>query len=88
VCHGWLYFALKVLPPDAVLVDVELDPSDGRYHIKTFLPKPEHTWRDVTTPSEMERTLLARNKQHLQQKTIEGGTSDSQPMKLLEKRWD
>jgi hypothetical protein len=31
----------------------------------------------------MERTLLARNKQHLQQTTIEGGTSDSQPMKLF-----
>ena len=65
------------------LVDVELDPTNGRHHIKTVLPKPEHTWCDVTTPSKMERALLAQNKQHLQQTTIEGGTSDSQPMKLF-----
>ena len=79
----YTYHTLKVLPTDAVLVDVELDSTNGRYHSKSILPKPEHTWRDVTIPSEMEITLLTQNKRHLQQTVIKGGTSNSQPMKLF-----
>ena len=61
-------------------MEVELDKTNDRYHIKSVLPKPKHTWQDVTTPSEMETTLLAPNKGHLQQTVIEGGTSDCKPM--------
>jgi hypothetical protein len=75
----YTFHTLKVLPTDAVLVDidVELNSTNGRYHSKSILPKPEHTWRNVTIPSEMEITLLTQNKRHLQQIVIEGGTSDS-----------
>ena len=79
----YTHHTLKVLPPDALLVEVELDTTNERYHIKSVLPKPKHTWRDVTTPSEVETMLLAQNKQHLQQTVIKGGTSDSQLMTIF-----
>jgi len=51
----YTHHTLKVLPPDAVLVDVELDPTNGRYHIKTAYPNlnthgatspPQAKWRE------------------------------------------
>ncbi len=50
----YTHHTLGVLPPNAVLVDIEFDTTNERYNIKSVLPKPEHTWRDLTTPSEME----------------------------------
>ncbi|KAL7503770.1 hypothetical protein ACHAXN_002965 [Cyclotella atomus] len=40
-------------------------------------------WRDVTDSGEIKRLLLARNKRHLQQADIEGGTSSTPTMKLV-----
>jgi hypothetical protein len=40
-------------------------------------------WRDVTDSGEIKRLLLARNKRHLQQADIEGGTSSTPIMKLV-----
>ncbi len=76
----YTHHTLKVLPPDSVLVEVELNKTNDRYRIKSVLPKPKHTWQDITTPSEMETTLLAQNKRHLQQTVIKGGTSDCKAM--------
>ncbi len=55
----YTHHTLKAIPPNSVLVEVELYKTNDRYHIKSVLPKPKHTWRDVTIPSKMETTLLA-----------------------------
>ena len=59
---------LKVLPPDAVRAEVEL--RDDNYHL-TLVYLPCELWRRVTNQKELERTILARNKRHLQQAVIE-----------------
>jgi hypothetical protein len=40
-------------------------------------------WKDVTTPAELERILLWRNKRHLQQVDREGGISSSDAMRRV-----
>ena len=40
----YTHHTLKVLPPDSVLVEVELNKTNNRYHIKSGPPKPKHTW--------------------------------------------
>ena len=75
------HHTLKVLPPDAILVNTERNTKS--IQITGVIPNPTQTWRDVTTPSEMERLLLERNKRHLQQTIIEGGTSNTYPMPLF-----
>jgi hypothetical protein len=63
----YAHHTLKVLEPDAVRVETEpCDPSIGGYVITNILPK-ENFWREVTDPTEINDTLLRRNKQHLQQ---------------------
>jgi hypothetical protein len=75
------HHTLKVIPPDAILVLVES--TGDQLQVIGVLPKPTQSWRDVTTTSEMETLLLERNRRHLQQTAIEGGTSDTYPMPLL-----
>ena len=79
-----LYFphhTLKVLPADATPIRVGLE-QDG-IRILEYLPKPTHMWKDVTTPAELERILLWRNKRHLQQVDREGGISSSDAMRQV-----
>ena len=51
-----MHHTFKVLPPDAILVMVRL--NDEHLQITGVLPKPTHTWKDITTPTEMEKLLL------------------------------
>ena len=48
----------------------------GRYKIIERRGIVARIWNKVTTPSEMERALLARNKRHLQQIATEQGVSE------------
>jgi hypothetical protein len=73
---------LKVLPPDAVQVTVTVTKECIQITGDETGPE-QRTWRDITTPSEMERLLLKQNQWHLQQTTTEGGTSNSYPMLLF-----
>ena len=79
-----LYFphhTLKVLPADVTPITVALE-QDG-IRIVEYLPKPTCMWKDVTTPAELERILLWRNKRHLQQVDCEGGISSSDAMRQV-----
>jgi hypothetical protein len=60
---------------------VRLD--DEHLQIMGVLPKPTHTWKDITTPIEMEKLLLEQNKRRLQETIIEGGTSNAHPMPMF-----
>jgi hypothetical protein len=55
-------------------------PDTDPIEITGELANPAHTWGDITTPSKMERLVLEQDQCHLQQITIEGGTSVSYPM--------
>jgi hypothetical protein len=70
------HHTLKVLPPDEILVMVQLD--NKHQQITGVLLKPTHTWKDIMTPNEMEKLLLEKNKRHLQQTIIEGGRRHKQ----------
>jgi len=78
------HHTLKVLPPDAILVQVKQHTNQTQ--IIGVTPNPTQTWRDITTPTEMERLLLERNKRHLQQTIIEGGTCNTYPMPLFRQK--
>ena len=72
------HHTLKVIPEDACPITV--DRSDSHISIAEILPRPASIWKDVTTISEIEKNLIFRNKRHLQQVDIEGGTSASSVM--------
>jgi hypothetical protein len=69
------------VPPDAIPVEVAR--TNDHIEIASFLTTNEPMWRDVTDSGEIKRLLLARNKRHLQQADIEGGTSSTPIMKLV-----
>ncbi|KAL3777849.1 hypothetical protein ACHAWO_012168 [Cyclotella atomus] len=75
------HHTLKVIPPDAV--PVEVAKTREYIEITSFIITNEPMWRDVTDSEEIKRLLLARNKRHLQQADIEGGTSSTPIMKLV-----
>ncbi|KAL3784917.1 hypothetical protein ACHAWO_001204 [Cyclotella atomus] len=77
----WTHHTLKVVPDDAVPVLVEK--STTQIEITDFPEVVEPMWRDVTDTEEIKHLLLARNKRHLQQADIEGGTSSTPLMKLV-----
>ena len=72
------HHTLKILPPDAVTVTARQ--YSDYIQITGVVDTPVHTWKNITTPVEMERLLLDRNQRHLQQTTIEGGASNTYPM--------
>ncbi|KAL3796822.1 hypothetical protein ACHAWO_002060 [Cyclotella atomus] len=76
------HHTLKVVPPDAVPVEVRK--TNEYIEIASFVDTTEPMWRDVTNPVEIKRLLLARNKRHLQQADIEGGTSSTPIMRLVQ----
>jgi len=57
--------------------------TEDYIEIVSFIETTEPMWRDVTNPSEIKRLLLARNKRHLQQADIEGGTSSTPIMRMV-----
>ena len=75
------HHTLKVIPPDAV--PVEVAKTREYIEITSFIITNEPMWRNVTDSEEIKRLLLARNKRHLQQADIEGGTSSTPIMKLV-----
>ena len=54
------HHTLKVLPAAATPILVAIE-QDG-IRITEHLPKPTHLWKDVTTPAELERIRIWRNK--------------------------
>ena len=72
------HHTLKVIPDDACPIKVDVTPT--HISILEMLPRPDTIWKDVTNISEIEQYLILRNKRHLQQVDIEGGTSASDVM--------
>ena len=66
----YLHHHLKVIPDDAVRIDIRMDAD--YIHI-THKYSAQNIWRDITNPSEIEHIILERNKRHLQQASIEEG---------------
>lgn len=62
-----------MIPDDACPVEVEETPTS--FVVTKVLPRPPTIWKDVTNTAEIEKYLILRNKRHLQQVDIEGGTS-------------
>ena len=82
--HTDKYFThhtLKVVPPDAAPIEVNI--TEHFIEVQSFITPSEPMWRDVTNSDEIKRLLLARNKRHLQQADIEGGTSSTPIMKKV-----
>jgi len=79
-----MFFAhhtLKVLPKEAVVVNVVRNETENRYKVIQVLTCPKHLWHDVTDPrTEVERLLLEKNKRHLQQIALEKGVSRRSPI--------
>ena len=78
----WTHHTLKVISTDAVPVAVGLNGDASRYHVLEVLPEPKG-WTEITTPTEVERLYLERNKRHLQHVAIEGGIVDHPIKKAL-----
>jgi hypothetical protein len=82
--HPDLFFThhtLKVVPHDATPIEVTI--TDEHIEITSHLATDHPMWQDVTSTDEIKRLLLARNKRHLQQADIEGGTSSTPIMKKV-----
>ena len=75
------HHTLKVVPPDAV--PIEVLQTDDFIEIASFIQSETPMWLDVTNSDEIKKLLLARNKRHLQQADIEGGTSSTPIMKQV-----
>ena len=75
------HHTLKVVPPDAV--PIEVLQTDDFIEIASFIQSETPMWLDVTDSDEIKKLLLARNKRHLQQADIEGGTSSTPIMKQV-----
>ena len=77
------HHTLKVPASDVILVNVDIDQDTNRWTITETLPTPPTMWVDVTSQTEIERALLARNKRHLQQTAREEGISTRPPLATL-----
>lgn len=77
------HHTLKVPATDVILVMVGVDPDTSRWIITETLPTPQTMWVDITSQSEIEAALLARNKRHLQQTAREQGISTRPPLTTL-----
>jgi hypothetical protein len=75
------HHTLKVVPPDAIPIEVQI--SDESIEIISHLPEDNPMWTEITDSDEIKRLLLGRNKRHLQQADIEGGTSSTPIMKQV-----
>ncbi len=78
--HG--HHTTKVLPLDAILANVV--PSSTGWALQSTSNIPDNLWWNVTSQSEIESTLLAWNKQHLEQTQHEGGQSTTPPISHLQ----
>ena len=74
------HHTLKVLPKDVVLVRVGYSREYDRYLVLEVLPRPQSSWKTITKASDVEELLITRNKRHLQQICVEGGSSAEPPM--------
>eukprot|EP00956_Cyclotella_meneghiniana_P028262 scaffold65213_cov39-Cyclotella_meneghiniana.AAC.1 len=61
----------KVLPPDSIVVNVEINENAIFVEEPPTLDPPKPSWRTVEDPSEMQEWLRKRNKRHLNQMYIE-----------------
>ena len=75
------HHTLKVVPDDAVPISVTS--HDECIVIDEFLPNTQPMWRDITSTKDIEDHLLWRNKRHLQQTAIEGGTSATEVLRRV-----
>ena len=75
------HHTLKVVPDDAVPISVTT--HDECIVIDEFLPNTQPMWRDITSTKDIEDHLLWRNKRHLQQTAIEGGTSTTEVLRRV-----
>eukprot|EP00956_Cyclotella_meneghiniana_P042621 scaffold248723_cov109-Cyclotella_meneghiniana.AAC.1 len=57
----------KVLPPDSIVVNVEIDENAIYVEEPPTLDPPKPSWRTVEDPYEMQEWLRRRNKRHLNQ---------------------
>ena len=70
----------SLIPADAKTVRVEMIHGLLEVKIVEWFEVAARMWRDVTSPQEIEKELLARNKRHLQQMDREGGPHNLAPM--------
>ncbi len=66
-----LHHTVKVLPPDSLLANVSHTPEG--WQLDGTSPVPDNLWQDITSQSEIESVLVARNQRHLEQVQREGG---------------
>ena len=77
------HHTLKILPSDAVAVEIAQDPHTRHRSIIAHLPIAPILWRDITTQEEMETLLLERNQRHLEQTAREEGLSTVPPLSFI-----
>ena len=75
------HHTIKILPPDAILANVSLTTSGWR--LTSTSPIPVGLWKDITSQSDIESILLARNQRHLEQVQRQGGQSTLAPISDL-----
>ena len=61
----------KVLPPDAIVVNVEIDEHAIYVEEPPEHDPPKPSWRTIEDPAEMQEWLRRRNKRHLNQMHVE-----------------
>ena len=76
-----MHHTVKMPPSDIVLADISHTPN-GWLLTKTS-PLPDNLWKDITSQTEIESVLLARNQRHLEQVQRQGGQSTTAPITLL-----
>ena len=80
------HHTLRVFPEDYELVRVSQD-TNSHWVINQVLIDPGNVWVRVTSGEDIHRILLERNKRHLQQTSMEGGSSNQEPFLSLRENY-
>ena len=78
----YAHHSLKVPAKESIPVHVERG-TNGTLMIREVISTEPFQWKQIVSQSEIERSIIQRNKRHLQQVHCEGGPSTRQPLQQL-----